>query len=167
MTSSASRGQSKTRECNSLRKTRFLISQGAGPLLYAAVVLHQEPERQFESTRSPSSSVLRARDTGMPGKTRSSMDHSGYGISEFESYMPSQPVKSLRRDLHGCRKPRHSGRLGGMGRVSGPGFTHYRRSIRRFSDAGLCSVNFNIRTGRRETGSIMGRDRFETERVLA
>src|SRR5215216_5718695 len=63
MTSSASRGQSKTRECNSLRKTRFLISQGAGPLLYAAVVLHQEPERQFESTRSPT-----ARDTGIPGK---------------------------------------------------------------------------------------------------
>src|SRR5215211_6582323 len=60
MTSSASRGQSKTRECNSLRKMSFLISQGAGPLLYAAVVLHQEPEQQFESTRSPAS---------IPGKT--------------------------------------------------------------------------------------------------
>src|SRR5215216_1745332 len=46
----------------------------------------------------------------MPGKTRFSIDHSGYGISEFESHMPSQPVESLRRDLHGCRNPRHSGR---------------------------------------------------------
>src|SRR5207248_10111466 len=78
----------------------------------------------------------------------------------FESFQGSQPVESLRRDLHGCRNPRHSGKLGGEGGVSGLGFTHYRRSIRRFSDAGLCSVNFNIRTGRRQTGSIMGRDRL-------
>src|SRR5215211_3603188 len=74
--------------------------------------------------------------------------------------MPSQPVASLRRDLHGCRNPRYSGRLGGVGGVSGPGFTHYRPSAVRFSDAGLWSVNFNIRTGRRETGSIMGRDQL-------
>src|SRR5215211_1226640 len=74
-------------------------------------------------------------------------------ISEFESYQLSQPVESLRRDLYGCRNPRHSGRLGGESGVSGPGFTRYPRSNRRFSDAGLCSVNFNIRTGRRETGS--------------
>ena|SRR5215216_6403451 len=87
----------------------------------------------------------------MPEKTRSSIDYSGYGISEFESYMPSQPVESLRRDLHGCRNRRHSRRLGGVGGVSGPGFAAYRRSIRRFSDPGLCSVNFNLRTGRRET----------------
>src|SRR5215218_7061655 len=26
----------------------------------------------------------------------------------------SQPVASLRRDLYGCRNPRHSGRLGGV-----------------------------------------------------
>jgi hypothetical protein len=30
----------------------------------------------------------------------------------------------------------------------------------RFLDARLCSGNFNIHTGRRETGSILGRDRF-------
>jgi hypothetical protein len=55
---------------------------------------------------------------------------------------------------------KRSGRLGAVGGVSGPGFTHYRRCNRRFSDPGLCSVNFNIRTGRRETGSIMERDRL-------
>src|SRR5437764_12818107 len=75
-------------------------------------------------------------------------------ILTFESCHPSQPVESLRRDLHGCRNPRHSGKLGGVGGVSGLGFTHYRRSIRRFSDAGLCLANFNIRTG-------TTRDRFD------
>src|SRR5215207_1741046 len=60
----------------------------------------------------------------------------------------AQPASyvSPRRDLHGCRKPRHSGRLGGVGGVSGPGFTRYRALHERLSDAGLCSVNFNIRT---------------------
>src|SRR5215204_6355175 len=77
-----------------------------------------------------------------------------FAIARSASGHSRQPVESLRRDLHGCTNPRHSGRLGGVGGVSGPGFTHYRPLHRRFSDADLCSANFNIRTERRETGSM-------------
>jgi len=158
MTSSASRGQSRTviARTQLIKKDVFLNQSGrwsvtlrcccTPPGTGTAVRIHSLPHRERH---------------GYPWKTRFSMDHSGYGISEFESYMPSQPVESLRRGLHGCRNPRHSGRLGGVDGVSGPGFTHYRRSNRRFSDPGLCSADFNIRTGRRETGSIMGRDRTD------
>jgi hypothetical protein len=36
--------------------------------------------------------------------------------------MPSQPIRSLRRDLHVWRNSRHFGGLGGVGEVSGPHF---------------------------------------------
>src|SRR5215211_2025568 len=87
MTSSASRGQSRTviARTQLIKKDVFLNQSGrwsvtlrcccTPPGTGTAVRIHSLPHRERH---------------GYPWKTRFSMDHSGYGISEFESYMPSQ-----------------------------------------------------------------------------
>jgi hypothetical protein len=47
-------------------------------------------------------------------------------IPEFESYHPSQAVRSLRCDFRVCENRRHSGGLGRLARVSVPQFPDFR-----------------------------------------
>src|SRR5215208_955047 len=81
-------------------------------------------------------------------------------IFTFESYLPSQPVRSPRRDLRVWRNLRHVRRLREAGRVSGRGHAQFWSRIGASrAPVSAWQISISVREPR-ETGSITRRDRF-------
>jgi hypothetical protein len=91
----------------------------------------------------------------------------GNGISRFESWHPSQRLRSLLLDFKVCENLRHSRGLGRSFGVSGRQFRYPMDLFGELPAPSLWSIFFNFRFGLPQTGSIISGDWFARRSQLS